>query len=75
MLGESRIKNLIETTLALSPADDTEVSLSAMEEGVTRFANNAIIQNVAETDAELQVRVIFGKRSGTAGTNDFSRES
>jgi len=75
MLGESRIKNLIETTLALSPANDTEVSLSAMEEGVTRFANNAIIQNVAETDADLQVRVIFGRRSGMASTNDFSRES
>ncbi|MBI5348064.1 MAG: TldD/PmbA family protein, partial [Chloroflexi bacterium] len=56
MLGESRIKNLIETTLALSSAVDTEVSLSAVEEGVTRFANNAIIQNVAETNADLKVR-------------------
>ncbi len=72
LLGEHRIKHLLETALALSTAGETEVSLTAVDESLTRFANNAIHQNVAESDAVLQVRAAFGKRVGTAATNDFS---
>lgn len=72
MLGERRARHLLETALALSPADETEASLTAVDESLTRFANNAIHQNVAETDAVLQVRAAFGKRVGTSATNDFS---
>ena len=72
LLGEHRIKHLLETALALSSAGETEVSLTAVDESLTRFANNAIHQNVAESDAVLQVRAAFGKRVGTAATNDFS---
>ncbi len=75
MLGEHRVKHLLETALALSTADETEVSLTAVDESLTRFANNAIHQNVAETDAVLQVRAAFGKRVGTTATNDFSAGS
>ena len=75
MLGDSRIKHLLHSALALSPADETEVSLSATEEALTRFANNAIHQNVAESDAALEVRAVLGRRVGTARTNDLSPES
>ena len=63
---------MLETALALSTADETEASLTAVDESLTRFANNAIHQNVAETDAVLQVRTAFGRRVGTSATNDFS---
>ncbi|MEK7785470.1 MAG: DNA gyrase modulator, partial [Chloroflexota bacterium] len=72
LLGEHRVKHLLETALALSTADEIEVSLTAVDESLTRFANNAIHQNVAESDAVLQVRAAFGKRVGTTATNDFS---
>lgn len=75
MLGESRLKNLLETVLALSPADETQASLTTTDEALTRFANNAIHQNVAESDAVLEVRAVFGKRVGTASTNNLSEES
>ncbi|MBI5293510.1 MAG: TldD/PmbA family protein [Chloroflexi bacterium] len=72
MLGETRVQQLLHTALALSTADETEVSLSAADESLTRFANNAIHQNVADSDAVVEVRAVFGKRAGAASTNDFS---
>ncbi|MBI3243758.1 MAG: TldD/PmbA family protein [Chloroflexi bacterium] len=59
----------------MSTADETEVSVTAVDEYLTRFANNAIHQNVAERDAVLQVRAAFGKRLGAAATNDLSAEA
>jgi len=41
---------------------------------LTRFANNYIHQNVAETDAILSVRAVVGKRQGAATTNNLSAE-
>ncbi len=75
MLGETRIKRLLETALALSPADQTEVSLTATDESLTRFANNEIHQNVFESDARFEIRAVYGKRVGTASTNHLSAES
>jgi PmbA protein len=75
MLGESKIKHLLETALALSPADETEVSLTATDESLTRFANNEIHQNVFEADARFEVRAVFGKRVGTGSTNHLTVDS
>src|SRR5262249_33709588 len=36
---------------------------------LTRFANNAIHQNVAEASAELRIRVVAGKRVAAVWTN------
>jgi predicted Zn-dependent protease len=75
VLREKGVRELLERVLALSPADETEVSLSAVDESLTRFANNAIHQNVAESDASLQVRAVLGRKVGAASTNDFSPAS
>ena len=56
----------------LSDADETEAVLSTFNEALTRFARNVIHQNVAETDAGLEVRAAFGRRVGAASTNDLS---
>ncbi len=71
-LGEARVENLLKQALAFSEADETEAVLSASSEALTRFAHNAIHQNVAETDATLDVRAIFAGRLGSAATNDLS---
>ena len=55
-----------------SVADATEVALETETAALTRFAHNVIHQNVAETEANLEVRVVFGRRVGTASTNDIS---
>jgi predicted Zn-dependent protease len=66
------LRPLLETALRLSTAGETEVALTVTTEALTRFAHNAIHQNVVETDAELEVRAAFGKRVGRATTNDLT---
>ncbi len=75
MLGKERIRAVFEQVLAISPADQTEVLFLGEDSGLTRFANSHIHQNVAQNNAELRVRVVFGKKIGVASTNDLSVES
>jgi PmbA protein len=72
MLGESSIKQITDRTLTLGKAGQTEVVLWAANSALTRFANNAIHQNVAETNTELTIRVALGQRVGIASTNDMT---
>jgi len=74
MIGEAKIRRITQRVLSVSQADETEVVLFGLEERLTRFANNVIHQNVAETDAVAVVRVALGRRVGTAVTNDLSDE-
>ena len=74
MLGPDKVKELTEQALSFSKADQTEVLLTAEESALTRFANNSIHQNVAESNASVRVRVVLGKRVGVAQSNDLSPE-
>jgi len=72
MRGEKEIRTILEQVLSLSKADQTEVIFTGRDSHLTRFANSYIHQNVSESNAELRVRVIVGKRVGVASTNDLS---
>jgi PmbA protein len=72
MLGQKRIQEIADDILARSTADQTEVVILAGDEALTRFANSAIHQNVAETDAEVRIRTVLGTRVGVATTNDLA---
>jgi len=67
MIGERQAIAILERALSLSPAGQTEALLLAHDSALTRFANSAIHQNVAERDAELRVRAVFGKPRGVGG--------
>jgi PmbA protein len=69
MLGRDHVQRLLEETLRRSPAEQTEIVLTAGDDALTRFANSGIHQNVAETNAEVRVRAIVGKRTGVAVSN------
>ncbi len=75
MLGEKRIKDLTDGILSRSTADQTEVVILAGDSYLTRFANSTIHQNVAETDTEVRIRVVLGKRVGVATTNNLDDEA
>ena len=60
MLGESAIKKVTDRVLGLSRADQTEVMFFGDASQLTRFANNYIHQNVAETNTQVSVRVVHG---------------
>lgn len=75
MLGTERLVRIAERVLARSTAEQTEVVLVAHNTALTRFASSRIHQNVSESDSELRVRVLDGKRVGVAVTNDLSSSS
>ena len=74
MLGPENAKQLLHKALRASRAEQTEAMLFAQDQALTRFANNQIHQNVAETDVTLTLRAVVGQRQGTATTNNLSDE-
>jgi len=72
VLGESRLREIADRVLRESAADQTEVLVRQNETNLTRFAANAIHQNVTETNASVRVRAIVGKQTGVASGNDLS---
>jgi len=75
MLGQHAAEDLLKRALRASHADDTQVVITAQDAFLTRFANNIIHQNVAESDVEVTIRAVAAKRSGTASTNNLSDEA
>ena len=67
-------KELIKQILDYSKADQTEILHMGGDSALTRFANNYIHQNVAERNASVSIRVILGKRIGTASTNRLDEQ-
>jgi predicted Zn-dependent protease len=65
---------LLEQALSASQADETEASFTDAREASTRFANNAITQNVSKRSQSLTVRAIFGRQVGRASTNRLDAE-
>jgi len=73
VLGEERLQEIAEAVLGSAKADQTEVIVTTQDEYLTRFASNAIHQNVAETNVNVQVRSVIGKRIGVASANDLDK--
>jgi predicted Zn-dependent protease len=69
MIGRQEIEQLAKAVLGRCRGGQAEVLVNTDEQALTRFANNAIHQNVAETNLSLTVRYFAGKRAGTAITN------
>jgi PmbA protein len=75
MLGQDKVRELTQQTLGMSRADQTEVIYIGTESALTRFANSTIHQNVFESDTNVRVRVVYGKKIGVASSNDISPEA
>lgn len=72
MIGPERIREIAQVAFAASKADQTEAIVTSTESQLTRFANNYVHQNVAESNSNLRIRVALGKRIGVADSNDLS---
>jgi len=66
---------IFERVLRASEASDVEVTVQGGRSALTRFANNAITQNVSEEGCEVSVRVQMGGRTARATTNRLDDES
>ena len=72
MIGEEGCQGILLQALNLSGVDEVEAYLSGQDLALTRFANNAIHQNVVHGDGQLNIRAVIGHRQGRATTNDLS---
>src|SRR5246127_1330931 len=75
MLNHEQAGDIFDRIRKLSSADEVEVLFSGGRFALTRFANNAIHQNVAEENHVVSVRAAFGSRTARATTNKFDGES
>ncbi len=74
MLTRDRALTLLHEVLSRVPADQAEAALLVEDQALTRFANSAIHQNVAESNARLLVRAVIDGGLGVAVTNRLEPE-
>lgn len=75
MLDKDRAREIFQRIRKLSSAEEVELMVSGGRSALTRFANNAITQNVAEENYAASLRVVFDGRTARASTNRFDDES
>lgn len=74
-LTRDEARDIIQRTLELSKAEETQVSVEANHEANLRYANNEVSTSGDVNDVVITVRAGFGKRSGAASTNQFDTDS
>jgi PmbA protein len=74
-MEQNQALELCDLALQASGADQTEVSLSWHNSALTRFAGNAIHQNVAEVGSAVRIRAVVGKKIGLVSGTDLSPEA
>ena len=72
MIPKDTAIELAAKLVKASPADETEVFFQDGDSSLTRFANNTIHQNVTVTNAQVLLRVAFGKKLGVAASNSLT---
>jgi PmbA protein len=78
LLPERDLRRIVDTVLRLAKstvAEETEVHIDEVANALTRFANNAIHQNVAEHGLTVSIRTVTGGRTARATTNRIDEDS
>ena len=75
MRSESEIKQIMEKVLSKCSADESQVEYSFEGNHATRFAENAITQNMGGREEELHLTVAFGSRHCGCSTNRVDEEA
>ncbi len=78
LLSERDLHHTIDTVLRLAKsagAGETEVHVDEVADALTRFANNAIHQNVAEHGLTVSIRTVVEGRTARATTNRLDQDS
>src|SRR2546430_4823106 len=78
LLHVHELRRIIDTVLRLAKctgAEETEVHVDEVADALTRFANNAIHQNVAEHGLTVSIRTVADGRTARATTNRIQEDS
>ncbi len=71
MMGEDRVLGVLDKALKGLAVDQGWALYVGGSKSLTRFANNAIHQNVTEDGAEVTIAAVLGKRMGVASTGSI----
>jgi predicted Zn-dependent protease len=74
-LTRDEARDIIDRVLKLSKADEAAVSISANREANLRYAHNEVSTSGDVSNMVVNVRTAFGRRSGSASTNQTDAES
>lgn len=75
MLNEQEAKKIIEKVLSFSKADETSIFITGGRTGNIRYARNTVSTSGEKDNLILVITCSFGKRSGSASTNEFNDAS
>ncbi|MFL0671330.1 MAG: TldD/PmbA family protein [Erythrobacter sp.] len=75
ILTQAQAKAILDKVIAFSTADEISAQIAGGLAGHVRFARNDISTSGIVDNAELAVRVAFGKRVGSATINQFDDAS
>src|SRR5450432_1852810 len=78
LLREQELRRIVDTVLRVAKSigvEETEVHVDEVADALTRFANNAIHQNVAEQGLTVSVRTVADGRTARATTNRVDQDS
>jgi predicted Zn-dependent protease len=75
MLNQDQAKKLCDKVIDLTTYPGAFVSLSGMNESLSRYGINSMVQNVDRMKITLNVKVTKDAQSGTVSTTDLSDES
>ena len=74
MIGEAKTLEALEKVVKASEVDQVSALLLGYTRGLTRFAESRVHQNVVESNAEVIITAVFGKKLGFASTNSLKTE-
>jgi len=72
---QSELRRIAERVIRLSEADETEVTIAAQSDALTRFANNTIHQHVADQGVSISIRAVADGRMARVTSNKTDDES
>ncbi len=75
MIGREKIVKLLKAVLSESKVKQAEAVFIGTDYGLTRYANSAIHQNMADQDNSVSFKVAIDKKVGVASTNILEPEA
>ncbi len=69
------LEELARKALDYADGSEAEILVSASENALTRFAENAVSQNVSRRELGITIRIVQGKRSARVTTNRVDEKS
>ena len=75
ILSQQEAYDILSTVIGLSKADHCTASLGGSNQGNIRYARNTVSTSGVESNVSLAVTAAFGKKTGTATTNELTKDA